>query len=44
MIALPVVKMGCPLLIGERCDKKVQEYVMALCEAGTVVNIVIVRA
>ena len=39
--ALPVAKMGCPLLIG---DKEVQEYVMALREAGTVVNIVIVRA
>ena len=41
--ALPVAKMGHPLLIREKCDKEVQEYVMALCEEGTVVNTVIVK-
>ena len=36
--------MGCPLLIGEKCNKEVQEYVVALCKFGTVVNTVIVRS
>ena len=44
MTALPVAKMGRPLLIGEKCDKEVQEYVVALCEVGTIVNTVVVRS
>ena len=36
--------MGRPLLIGEKCDKEVQEYVMALREVGTVMNTVVVRS
>ena len=44
VVTLPVAKMGRPLLIGEKCDKEVQAYVMALREVGTVVNTVIVRA
>ena len=44
VMALPVAKMGRPLLIGEKCDKEVQEYVVALREVGTVVNTVVVRS
>ena len=42
--ALPVAKMGRPLLIGEKCDKEVQEYVLALRDVGSVVNTVVVRS
>ena len=44
MTTLPVAKMGCPLLIGEKCNKELQEYVMALRGVGTVVNTIIVRS
>ena len=41
--ALPVAKMGSPI-IGEKFDKEVQEYMVALREVGTVVNTVVVRS
>ena len=36
--------MGWPLLIGQKYDRKVQEYVVALQEAGTPVNTIVVRS
>jgi len=41
---LPAAKIGRPLLIGQRYDKEVQEYVVALREVGTPVDTLTVRA
>ena len=44
MKALPVAKMGCSLLIGENCDKEVQEYMLSLRDVSSIVNTVVVRS
>ena len=37
-------KIGRPLLIGQKYDKEVQEYLVALREVGTALNTLVVRS
>jgi len=41
---LPAAKIGRPLLIGQKCDKEVQEYIAALRKVGTLVDTLVVRS
>ena len=41
---LPSAKIGWPLLIGEKYNKAVQEYLVALWKVGTAVNMLVVRS
>ena len=43
VMALPVAKMGHPLLIGENCDKELQECVLPLRDVNSDLNTVVVR-
>ena len=44
MKVLPSAKIGRPLLVGQKYDKEIQQYLVALREVGTAVNTLIVRS
>ena len=44
MKTLPQKKTGRPLILDEETDKEIQQYLLALREAGSAVNCAIARA